>query len=339
MRIGVSQGISAGIVVGLCPVALIAAQEPPAGRRRAPVRDAAARGAGAGRGAGLALARRRSGRARSRPGALGEPLHRLSRVAGARLRDRSEHHPDEDRELRSLVLHAGQRARAVPEGGTSDAEREAERDRSPTRRSSALAHFLRQRVNDTMRGSALFTVGDILVGDAKAGEAYFNGAGGCADVSQRHRRAASSAFARAFPTTVDLQQRMLFPGAGPRRGRGPAAEGPAAPNPPNAVTVTVTPASGAAMSGVLVEQSDFYVTFRQADGTIRVVPHDRRQGRHDQSAAGAHRSAGPHHRQADSRSGGLPGEPEMRPWCIAAARLFAPRCRAAAAGTAPGSPA
>jgi hypothetical protein len=62
---------------------------------------------------------------------------------------------------------------------------------------------------------------------------------------------------------------MLFPGGGGRgRGRGGP---PAAPN-PNAVTVTVTPASGPALSGVLVERSDFYVTFRQADGTIRVVP-------------------------------------------------------------------
>jgi len=43
-----------------------------------------------------------------------------------------------------------------------------------------LAHFLRQRVNDTMRGSAVFTAGDILVGNAKAGEEYFHGAGGCA---------------------------------------------------------------------------------------------------------------------------------------------------------------
>ena len=32
-----------------------------------------------------------------------------------------------------------------------------------------LANFLRQRVNDTMRGSPLFTVGDIVVGDPKAG--------------------------------------------------------------------------------------------------------------------------------------------------------------------------
>ena len=41
---------------------------------------------------------------------------------------------------------------------------------------------------------------------------------------------------------------------------------------PNAITVTITPASGPPISGALVEQSDFYVTLRQADGTIRVVP-------------------------------------------------------------------
>ena len=36
--------------------------------------------------------------------------------------------------------------------------------------------------------------------------------------------------------------------------------------------VVLTPSSGPAVSGLLVERSDFYVTFRQADGTIRVVP-------------------------------------------------------------------
>ena len=42
-----------------------------------------------------------------------------------------------------------------------------------------LMHFLRQRINDTLRGSAVFTVGDIVVGNAAAGKAYFEGAGGC----------------------------------------------------------------------------------------------------------------------------------------------------------------
>jgi cytochrome c oxidase cbb3-type subunit 3 len=131
----------------------------------------------------------------------------------------------------------------------------------------ALAHFLRQRVNDTMRGSPLFTVRDILVGDAKAGEAYFNGAGGCATCHNATTRSLVGIRTR-IPSTVDLQQRMLFPFSAGRGGRGAA---PAAAN-PNAVTVTVTPSTGPAMSGALVERSDFYVTFRQADGSIRVVP-------------------------------------------------------------------
>jgi mono/diheme cytochrome c family protein len=125
-----------------------------------------------------------------------------------------------------------------------------------------LAHFLRQRVNDTMRSSPLFTVADILVGDAKAGEAYFNGAGGCASCHTATTNSLRGIRSRVS-STVDLQQRMLFPGNG-MRGRGGGD--------PNAVTVTVTPPSGPPLSGVLVERSDFYVTFRQADGTIRVVP-------------------------------------------------------------------
>ena len=123
-----------------------------------------------------------------------------------------------------------------------------------------LAHFLRQKVNDTMRSSPLFTVTDILVGDAKAGEAYFNGAGGCAACHNTTTRSLAGIRGRVA-STVDLQQRMLFP----LRGRAPI-------DTPNAVTVTITPASGPVMSGVLVEQSDFYVTLRQADGTIRAVP-------------------------------------------------------------------
>ena len=35
--------------------------------------------------------------------------------------------------------------------------------------------------------------------------------------------------------------------------------------------MTITPASGPAISGVVVEESDFYMTVRDADGTIRTV--------------------------------------------------------------------
>ena len=116
----------------------------------------------------------------------------------------------------------------------------------------------------------MFTVGDILVGDAKAGEAYFNGAGGCATCHTATTRSLAGIGTR-IATPVDLQQRMLFPGGAGGRGRGAPAAGAPAPN-PNAITVTVTPASGPAISGVLVEQSDFYVTLRDAEGGLRVVP-------------------------------------------------------------------
>ncbi len=103
-----------------------------------------------------------------------------------------------------------------------------------------LANFLRQRVNDTMRGSPVFTVGDIVTGNAKAGEAFFNGAGGCATCHNASQNALAGIAGR-IPAPVDLQQRMLFPGtavrgrAGRARGAGSggAHQRPIATRPPS----------------------------------------------------------------------------------------------------------
>jgi mono/diheme cytochrome c family protein len=130
----------------------------------------------------------------------------------------------------------------------------------------ALATFLRQRVTDTMRWSTLFVPGNILVGDSRAGETYFNGEGGCSTCHNATTRSLQGIAAR-LDTPVDLQQRMLFPGPG-RGGRGAGAAGGTTSN---RTTVTITPPSGPAVSGVLVEESEFYITFRDADGTIRAV--------------------------------------------------------------------
>jgi mono/diheme cytochrome c family protein len=130
----------------------------------------------------------------------------------------------------------------------------------------ALATFLRQRVTDTMRWSTLFVPGNILVGDSRAGDAYFNGEGGCSTCHNATTRSLQGVASR-LDTPVDLQQRMLFPGPG-RGGRGAGAS---AGNTSNRTTVTITPSSGPAVSGVLVEESEFYITFRDADGTIRAV--------------------------------------------------------------------
>ncbi len=130
-----------------------------------------------------------------------------------------------------------------------------------------LAHFLRQRVNDTMRGSPVFTVGDILVGDRAAGEAYFNGPGQCTSCHTATTRSLAGIASR-IPAPVDLQQRMLFPGAAGARGRGRAAP---ASSSTNAITATVTPPAGPTLSGTLLEQSDFFVTLRLEDGSVRAV--------------------------------------------------------------------
>ena len=159
-------------------------------------------------------------RARSRAGALGEPVHRLSRVAGARLRDGSEYHPDENRQLRSLVVHARQRARAVPQGGASDSERQGERElhRRGDRRPRALPSPARQR-HDALdrRCSRSPTSWSATRRRAKR----ISTAPVAAPRVTTPPPAASPAFARASRTTVDLQQRMLFPGDA--RGRGAPA--------------------------------------------------------------------------------------------------------------------
>jgi mono/diheme cytochrome c family protein len=282
MRIGVSQGISAGVVVGLCAVSMIGAQEPPAGRGGGP---------GQGRGGGAA------------------PPPGVQQVARNPVVDQAAH--DRGRALwasHCIDCH-GSQARGSDTGPNIIRTKVVNFDRSAAQAGSvlgpflkaghptqsqkpsasftdeevvSLANFLRQKVNDTMRGSPLFTVGDIVVGDAKAGQAYFNGDGKCATCHNATERNLAGVSTR-IPEPVDLQQRMLFPMGGGRgrggrggRGGGPPADPAAAAAAQaaadrNAVKVTIAPASGSQMSGVLVEETDFYVTLREADGTVRVV--------------------------------------------------------------------
>ncbi|MEO7273241.1 MAG: cytochrome c [Vicinamibacterales bacterium] len=128
-----------------------------------------------------------------------------------------------------------------------------------------LTNFLRQRINDTLRGSDVFDVGNIVTGDPKAGEVYFTGEGKC--TACHSPTGDLAAIATRIPAPVDVQQRMIFPGGG-RGGRGGGrAAGPSR----TAITVTVTPASSAALSGTLLEETDFHVTLRDASGAVRVV--------------------------------------------------------------------
>ena len=88
-----------------------------------------------------------------------------------------------------------------------------------------LANFLRQRVNDSLRGSPIFQVQNVLTGDAKAGEAYFTGEGKC---SACHSPTGNLAGIGTRLEPVELQQRFLFPATGRGgRGRGRGAPGAA----------------------------------------------------------------------------------------------------------------
>jgi len=94
---------------------------------------------------------------------------------------------------------------------------------------------------------------DIIVGDAQAGEAYFNGAGRCRTC---HSPTGDLKGVGAKYEPAALQGRLLLP-------RGRPGAGPLYME-PTAVKVTVTLPSGESASGGLVRLTDFDVTFYDA---------------------------------------------------------------------------
>jgi cytochrome c oxidase cbb3-type subunit 3 len=126
---------------------------------------------------------------------------------------------------------------------------------------SELSHFIHQRLYDTLRGSPIFIVHDVVTGDAKAGAAYFNGAGKC---NTCHSPAGDLAGVGSKYDPATLQATFLNPRpAGGRGGRGPSVgSGPAA----KPVTLTVTPPSGTSITGVVLVFDDFDVAIRDAAG-------------------------------------------------------------------------
>jgi len=98
----------------------------------------------------------------------------------------------------------------------------------------------------------------ILVGDAKAGEAFFGKTCASCHSATRDLRG----FASKFTEDKQLQQNWLVPGSG---GRGAAAVRLDVPP----TTVTVTLASGERVEGVLDRIDDFVVSLTEQDGTHR----------------------------------------------------------------------
>src|SRR5467141_519768 len=104
---------------------------------------------------------------------------------------------------------------------------------------------------------------DILVGNAREGAAYFNGAGHC---TQCHSVTGDLAGIGARYEPKAIQNLIVSGGSG--RSFGPRPAGPAPPRVPP-TTVTVTLLSGQTITGDLDHISAFVVALREPDGTYR----------------------------------------------------------------------
>jgi mono/diheme cytochrome c family protein len=119
-----------------------------------------------------------------------------------------------------------------------------------------LSHFLHQRVESTSSNRNTNQPPNVLTGNVAAGKAYFNGAGKC---STCHSPTGDLAGYGARTTPINIQQNFLFP----RVARGGKQ-----------TEVTVTPATGVAVTGTLVRIDDFNVAFRGADGQTQTFRRD-----------------------------------------------------------------
>jgi mono/diheme cytochrome c family protein len=111
-----------------------------------------------------------------------------------------------------------------------------------------LTHFLKNQVEATAKNRNPERPPNVLTGNLGAGQAFFNGPGKC---NTCHSPSGDLAGIGRKYAPVDLQQRFLFP----RRGK--------------PLQVTVTPASGPAVSGTLERIDDFSVALRDPSGEYR----------------------------------------------------------------------
>ena len=115
-----------------------------------------------------------------------------------------------------------------------------------------LSQFLTASINGILRSGYNAQPTNLLSGDAKAGEAYFNGTGGC---SKCHSVSGDLAGVAKRYSVAGLQQKFLFPSFGLFLRR--------------KVQVTVTLASGKSYTGDLVSIDDFTVSLREKSGKSR----------------------------------------------------------------------
>lgn len=121
---------------------------------------------------------------------------------------------------------------------------------------SDIVIFLHNQAEEALHSNGVprdYPQKKLLTGNADAGKAYFNGAGGCAKC---HSATGDLAGVAKRYSPLDLQQRMVYPS-----GRG-------APR----VTATVTTADGQKMEGRVVSNDEFDVSITGPDGAYHSWP-------------------------------------------------------------------
>lgn len=152
------------------------------------------------------------------------------------------------------LIRAGRPERGMPGFPFSDTDLKAVIDYIKTRKAAVDKNPGRRR---------RVTIADLSTGNADAGRAYFNGAGGCAAC---HSPTGDLAGVGARYRGLGLLLRFLYPSAGN------ATQLPGAAPAPNPVTATVTLPSGATFSGPVVFRDEFTIALRDADGWFRSWP-------------------------------------------------------------------
>ncbi len=112
-----------------------------------------------------------------------------------------------------------------------------------------LSQFLTGQINKILRSGYNDQPTDLLSGDAKAGEAYFSGAGTC---NQCHSPTGNLKGVASKYTVAALQQKWIFPGSGLRGASRKEA--------------TVTLPNGQTFKGDVVRVDDFNIMVKGADG-------------------------------------------------------------------------
>ena len=122
---------------------------------------------------------------------------------------------------------------------------------------SDIAAFLHSQALIALRSNRVpkdYPVEKLLTGNAEAGKAYFNGAGGCVKC---HSAGDLKQAIRTY-SPLTLQSRILYPSGAK-------------------ITVTVTLPSGQKVEGTLVERDEFTVALRDSAGWYRSFPLDKVQ--------------------------------------------------------------